>query len=198
MTANLAAKKAFQVGGTVLATLLVVLLVLNLSLGDQRVDYRIEHAYDVREPLFQRTMGRVLAPGFVEGNSIETLHNGEEIFPAMLEAVRSARHTITLETYIFYSGETARQFADALVERARAGVQVHVLLDWFGGQINDDVTEADKAKWRGRAVVSRAILEHAAAHEQPHSPQDPGGGRTHRFYRRRRHRRQVARKCAES
>jgi cardiolipin synthase len=88
MTANLAAKKAFRVGGTVLATLLVVLLVLNLSLGDQRVDYRIEHAYDVREPLFQRTMGRVLAPGFVEGNSIETLHNGEEIFPAMLEAIR--------------------------------------------------------------------------------------------------------------
>lgn len=128
----------------VLATLSITLIVQNLSLGDQQLDARIEQTAAARDPLFQRTMGRVLGPSFTQGNHIETLQNGEEIFPAMLAAIRSAQHTVTLETYIFYSGATAREFADALIDRSRAGVRVHVLLDWFGGQINDDITEQMK------------------------------------------------------
>src|SRR4029079_2012692 len=54
------------------------------------------------------------------------------IFPAMLDAIRSATRTITFETYIYWSGDIGRQFADALCERARAGVRVHILLDWLG------------------------------------------------------------------
>lgn len=135
------AKKAFHASLIVLVTVLVTLLVANLSLGDQQLDARIEHSNAVHEAAFRHTMGSILGPGFEEGNRIETLVNGSEIFPAMLDAIRSAKHTVTLETYILYSGETARQFADALIERARAGVDVRVLLDWFGGHLRDDVTE---------------------------------------------------------
>ena len=50
----------------------------------------------------------------------------------MLEAIRSAKSTITFETYIYWAAEIGKQFADALSERARAGVKVHVLVDWAG------------------------------------------------------------------
>ena len=59
-------------------------------------------------------------------------HNGVQIFPAMLEAIRNARETVTFETYIYWSGEIGRKFSEALSERARAGVKVHVMLDWAG------------------------------------------------------------------
>lgn len=66
------------------------------------------------------------------GNRARELLNGDQIFPAMLQAIRGAQRSITFETYIYWSGDVGRQFADALAERARAGVKVHVLLDWAG------------------------------------------------------------------
>jgi cardiolipin synthase len=56
----------------------------------------------------------------------------------MLAAIRGARHTITFETYIYWSGDIGKAFADALAERARAGVKVHVLLDWVGSSKVDE------------------------------------------------------------
>jgi cardiolipin synthase len=66
------------------------------------------------------------------------LENGVEIFPAMLEAIRGAQETICFETYIYWSGDIGREFSDALSERARAGVAVHVLIDWAGSQRMDE------------------------------------------------------------
>src|SRR6476620_9561168 len=68
----------------------------------------------------------------VEGNAIEVLQNGDEFLPAMLEAIRSARKTINFEAYIVYSDEIGRAFCEALAERARAGVEVRILLDGIG------------------------------------------------------------------
>ena len=77
-------------------------------------------------------MGLLLGPSIVEGNKATELINGDAIFPAMLKAIREARKTILFETYIYWSGEIGDEFADALAERARAGVKVLVLLDWVG------------------------------------------------------------------
>ena len=71
----------------------------------------------------------MMGPMIVGGNRIIDLHNGEQIFPAMLTAIAAAKHTITFETYIYWSGNIGRRFTDALTERALAGVQVKVLLD---------------------------------------------------------------------
>ncbi|HEU5283033.1 MAG TPA: phospholipase D-like domain-containing protein [Burkholderiales bacterium] len=125
-------KKAWVAAVSIAATTVVVLLMLNLSLGDKQIDRRLEHRYDVADPQFPRTMGVLLGPPLLDGNQADELVNGEEIFPAMLGAIRSARHTITFETYIYWSGRIGGQFADVLAERARAGVKVHVLLDWVG------------------------------------------------------------------
>ena len=68
----------------------------------------------------------------VGGNRVDILRNGVQIFPSMLGAIRGAQKTINLEFYIYWDGEVGRQFAEALAERARAGVQVKVILDSVG------------------------------------------------------------------
>lgn len=68
----------------------------------------------------------------VAGNRVDLLLNGEQIFPVMLEAVRSARHTITFAQYAYGQGPVAAELVQELAERCRAGVGVDVLLDGFG------------------------------------------------------------------
>ena len=114
------------------ATLGLTLIVLNLSSGERKIDHRIAHLYTVGDPQFLRAMGNLLGPPLIGGNSVVELLNGDEIFAAMLSAIRGATRTITFETYIYWSGRIGAEFAEALCERARAGVQVHVLLDWVG------------------------------------------------------------------
>lgn len=67
-----------------------------------------------------------------EGNRLAILRNGKEIFPSMLEAIRSASRTIDFSTYIFWAGDIALEVAEALSERARAGIEVNLLLDGYG------------------------------------------------------------------
>ena len=117
---------------TVVLTTFVILVALNFTTGEKKIAEAIEPLYSVADPQFARTMGVLLGPSLVEGNRLTALQNGDEIFPAMLGAIRGARSSITFETYIYWSGEIGKQFADALSERARAGVKVHVLLDWAG------------------------------------------------------------------
>jgi cardiolipin synthase len=68
-----------------------------------------------------------------QGGEVTLLQNGDAFFPAMLDAIRSARDSINFEVYIFEPDEIGRQFIDAFKERARAGVEVRLLLDGFGG-----------------------------------------------------------------
>ena len=110
----------------------VILLVLNASPGEKKIKHEIESLYGVEDAQFLHSMGSLLGPAILGGNRVTMLLNGDEIFPAMLEAIRSAKKTIAFETYIYWSGQIGDEFAKALAERARAGVKVHVLLDWVG------------------------------------------------------------------
>ena len=93
---------------------------------------RVDIGVAIDDSQFSRSMGPLLGAEFSEGNRVELLVNGVEFFPAMLKAIREAKKTITLETYIWSSGEISDQFIEALSERARAGVKVHVLGDGMG------------------------------------------------------------------
>jgi cardiolipin synthase len=75
--------------------------------------------------------GAVNAP-LMRGGTARLLNNGVEIFPAILKAIRGARHTINFMVYIWEDGRVSDQMIEALTERARAGVQVRLLLDGFG------------------------------------------------------------------
>ncbi len=119
------------------ATAAVTLLAVNFSVGEKQITERITHTYTITDPQFQRSMGVLLGPPLVHGNRVDTLVNGREIFPAMLAAIKSARKTVTFETYIYWSGRIGKEFADALADRARSGVRVHVLVDWVGSSRMD-------------------------------------------------------------
>jgi cardiolipin synthase len=80
----------------------------------------------------------VIGANFMEGNSVEVLKNGVEIFPAMKEAIGGAKRSIDLVTFVYWTGQIARDVADLLSERSKAGVRVRVVLDAFGSSAMDD------------------------------------------------------------
>jgi cardiolipin synthase len=85
----------------------------------------------------RRTLEGVLGVPATEGNHVDVLRNGDEIFPAMLDAIAAAEHTIDFLTFVYWAGDIGTAFARALAERARAGVRVRVLLDAFGARTMD-------------------------------------------------------------
>ncbi|MEP6656557.1 MAG: cardiolipin synthase [Betaproteobacteria bacterium] len=128
---------------TFAVTLAVTFVFVNLIPGEKQIDTKVPRLYGTGDPQFRRAMGVLLGPQIIEGNQVGVLRNGDEIFPDMLGAIRNARSTITFETYIYWSGDIGRAFADALTERARSGVKVHVLLDWLGSsKMDGDLLEA--------------------------------------------------------
>ena len=127
-------RTAVVIAVTAVVTYLVSALIRALTSHEKKIDHRIEQLYCVEDEQFLRSIGSLLPPGILGGNRVTTLINGREIFPAMLEAIGQARKTIVLETFIYWSGEVGRKFAEALSDRARGGVKVHVLLDWLGSK----------------------------------------------------------------
>ncbi|MDM0079808.1 phospholipase D-like domain-containing protein [Variovorax sp. J31P179] len=123
---------------TFVLTLSATLLVLNFRSGEKKLDEQVRREYALRDPQYQHVLGVMLGPPITHGNRFEALYNGDQIFPPMLAAIRGARQSITFETYIYWSGDIGKAFADALAERARAGVKVHVLLDWLGSAKVDE------------------------------------------------------------
>lgn len=83
-------------------------------------------------PAFSAALGPLLGAEFTGGNRAKVLINGDAFFPPMLEAIRGAKKTITLETYIWAPGKISDQFIEALAERARHGVKVNIILDGMG------------------------------------------------------------------
>jgi cardiolipin synthase A/B len=106
------------------------------------VRYHMKHQFGVRDLAFLQTMHALTGSSLYEGNAIEMLRNGVQIFPAMLAAIRGAKKTINVEFYIYWDGEIGRQFAQALAERCRAGVKVNVILDAVGsGPMSRDLVD---------------------------------------------------------
>ena len=115
-----------------LGTLACTLVVVNFKPGEKRIEHRIERLYSTDDPRFERELSVLLGPPMIGGNRIRVLRNGDEIFGPMLTAIREAKRSVNFESYIYWAGDIGKSFADALSERARAGVHVHVLLDAVG------------------------------------------------------------------
>jgi cardiolipin synthase A/B len=125
-------------GAASLLALVGAVFVSNFIGGEKKIERRIERLYTLDEPRFMQELGVLLGPPFLDGTRVRALVNGDEIFPPMLAAIRGAKRSITFETYIYWAGDIGQEFADALAERARQGVKVHVLLDWVGSAKMDE------------------------------------------------------------
>lgn len=115
-----------------LAFLGLVLIFCLFFIRRKTLEYKLEHSFAVSSPEFFGSALALTNPLPETGNKIELLQNGDQFFPAMLEAIRSAKKTINFAAYILKSDSMGRQFRDAFCERARAGIEVRVLLDGIG------------------------------------------------------------------
>ncbi len=118
---------------TPIRLLALLVTLLTATVGCARVQPHIAlPQVTLGEPSFYPTLEAYAGAPIVGGNAVEILLNGEQIFPALLEAIRAAQRTITYAQYYYEEGPVARDVAEALAERCRAGVGVNVLLDAFG------------------------------------------------------------------
>src|SRR5665213_1464209 len=101
----------------------------------------------------RRVLEGVVGIPATENNQITVLNNGCEIFPAMLDAVRAAEHTIDFLTFVYWKGAIGTELAEALGQRAKAGVRVRVLLDAWGSRpiehrlIDDMMSAGVRLRW---------------------------------------------------
>ena len=155
-------------------TLVLPLLLAGGCAVERPIRYDLQTNFDVHDPQFARVMGNLLGPQLVGGNSVHTLLNGEQIFPAMLDAIRLATKTITFETYVYWKGQVGDQFTDAFAERARAGVKVHVLIDAIGSN------KIDQAYIKRMRQAGVQVQEYHAFHIYDPSSWGQLDHRTHR------------------
>ncbi|MEO8439198.1 MAG: phospholipase D-like domain-containing protein [Spartobacteria bacterium] len=113
------------------------------------LEYHVEHTFGVNDPAFFGSALALTGPVPIGGNKIELLQDGDAYFPAMLSAIQGAKKTVNFQAYIVYSDAVGRTFRDALIERARAGVEVRVLLDGVGSGWSLDNSDVDMLKEAG-------------------------------------------------
>lgn len=113
---------------------IVAIVLLNLTPDRRELRNPVPQVNVMGDADFTRSIEGLFGSDVVPGNRIETLVNGDEIFPAMLEAIENAGTSINFETYIYWSGVMGDMFAEALSARAAEGVAVRVMMDWVGSQ----------------------------------------------------------------
>jgi cardiolipin synthase A/B len=129
----------------------------------------------VGEPLRQTLRRRfevIIGTPFTEGNALTVLRNGDEIFPAMLDAIRAATSTVDLMTFVYWRGDIAVEFASAMSERARAGVRVRLLIDALGGRLIDkdlvnDMSDAGvQVEWFRKPLLKSPFKSNHRCHRK--------------------------------
>jgi cardiolipin synthase A/B len=97
-----------------------------------RIDYHVTIPLRPDSDEFLHVLQSTCPAALHHGNSVDVFTNGAQFYPAMRDAIRAADVSVNLEAYIFTSGEVADMLIDAMIERARAGVEVRVVLDSIG------------------------------------------------------------------
>jgi cardiolipin synthase A/B len=127
-----AIRKNCYLGPVMLAKWLFLLLLVPLGCAGVTPINEIPNVV-LGEPSFFPTIAAHTDAPIIGGNQVEVLLNGDETFPAMLKAIRSARRSITYAQYLYQDGAIAYELAEAFAERCRAGLRVHLLIDSHGG-----------------------------------------------------------------
>ena len=137
-------KTGWLAGGAILLALVGLLVAINLVGGEKKIERRLERMYSLDDPRFVQELGALLGPPVLGGNRYRALRNGDEIFPAMLAAIhgRAHRHLRDVHLLVGRYRPALRRCAGA---KARAGVKVHVLLDWVGSAKMDPALIAEMA-----------------------------------------------------
>lgn len=133
-----------------------------IALATPTVVYRFDRRFDLRSNAFAQALSSALGAAVVEGNRITRLEDGQRFYPEMLRAIGEARRSIALECYIFHPGRIGEAFIVALTERARAGVDVRIVVDAIGSRrlrrrhVQRLTAAGCEVAWHPRARLRRA------------------------------------------
>ena len=103
-----------------------------LMLAQDQETLKVRSATGAEEPRNTAYIAALVGADLTRGNHYDVLTNGDQIFPAMLDAIRAAKRRISLETYIYDTGTVADQFTAAFEEAARRGVRINLVVDSVG------------------------------------------------------------------
>ena len=118
-------------GWTIIAVAFIVWFTAVL-LFTPRIDYRVSTPLRPDSDEFLHVIQFTCQAALHRGNRVEIFTNGAQFYPAMRDAIRAAEASVNLEAYILRPGDAANMLIDAMVERAEAGVEVRLVLDWVG------------------------------------------------------------------
>jgi cardiolipin synthase len=125
-------------------------IALGLLLAQDQITLKVRSAYAADDPRHQSYVAALVGADATSGNTYDVLTNGDQIFPAMLEAIAGARKRISLETYIYDTGTVADRFTAALEAAARRGVRVRIVVDAVGATM--DAAHIDRLRKAGCQV----------------------------------------------
>src|SRR5918994_437009 len=111
---------------------------LGIVLAQDQITLRVRSAVSAEDPRHASYIAALVGADTRRGNTYDVLTNGDQIFPAMLEAINGARRRISFETYIYDNVGIANDFTAALERAARRGVRVDIVVDGIGGSMDDD------------------------------------------------------------
>ena len=120
------------------ALIIVIIVATGLAFAQDQETVELRSAVAADDPRAPGYLAALVAANLVSGNAYDVLSNGDEVFPAMLDAIAAARERISFETYVYEAGTVANWFTDALEKAARRGVAVNVILDSVGANKMED------------------------------------------------------------
>src|SRR6185503_14721048 len=121
-----------------------------LALAQDQETLKVRSAISAEDPRHSAYLAALVGAALSRGNRYDVLTNGDQIFPAMLDAIRNAKRRISFETYIYDKGDVADRFTKALEDAARRGVHVNLVVDSVGasGMKDDDIKRLEAAGCR--------------------------------------------------
>ncbi len=140
-------RRAFVVLGVA-----AVAVALFLVLAQDNITLKVRSAVGARDPGHATYIGALVGAHVTHGNDYDVLTNGDQVFPAMLDAIRGAKRRISFETYIYDSDTIANEFTAALEEAARRGVRVSILVDAVGASSMEE-THVERLKRAGCRIA---------------------------------------------
>ncbi len=162
---------------TLLGIAFIIWFVLVL-LFTPRIDYHVTMPLRPDSDEFLHVSSPRARRRCIADNRVDVFTNGAQFYPAMRDAIRGAETSVNLEAYIFQPGDAADMLVEAMIERARAGVEVRLVLDAIGSA---GLRSACVARLRGRRVPGDLLpaphLVPAAPAQQPHPPRAARRGR---------------------
>jgi cardiolipin synthase len=132
LTKEFERSEVLRIAAVVSISAIVILIVVGLFAPGLRYSLATPPSLGVAEAAFLHELEPLVSSKITNNNQIEVIENGDNFYPAELDAMRQARHSINIEAYIFHKGKLTQEVLDVLTERARAGVHVNLVIDALG------------------------------------------------------------------